>query len=220
MVKYSTLSTIENKVLIFWLRSVLLKINNLQLVCPLKLIACRHLRCREQRQALGLATGAADFQIVEEKRRGYERGGQAALSGTKGAECGAGKAGNLALHVVVDEIVVANAAEVAQHACVQANDAGSADHLLAAVIRIDFVDYEWQAVARPGAAAEACQQFGEVILMEQADGGIVHFADDQAVRQFFRAAFVEEFFLQIRGRLRFRGIEKEVAHGGLGIVQE
>ena len=56
--------------------------------------------------------------------------------------------------------------------------------------------------------------------MQQADHGIVHFAHHQAIVQFFRAAAVQKFLLQVRRRKRFRRGKEQIAHRRLGVIQE
>src|ERR1700730_17787219 len=144
----------------------------------------RHRRRGQQRQALRFSTRAAYFQVVEKQRWCHERSRQSESRGAKRAESGSSKTRFLALHVVVNEDVVADAAEAAEHARVQANGARTSNHLFAPVCRIGFVDDERQTIASPGAAPEAREQFREVILVKEADGRIVHLSDDHTVRQF------------------------------------
>ena len=117
----------------------------------------------------------------------------------------AGEAGDLALHIVVNKIVVANPGKVAQGTRVQPDDARTADHVFPAGVRIHAENNQGQTIAGAGAAAEARQQFREIFLVQQAQRGIIHLANDDAIVQFLRAASIEEFFLQVSGSQSFRG---------------
>src|SRR5579872_4287385 len=70
-------------------------------------------RRRKQRQPLRLAARAANFELFEQQRRRHHRRWQPAISSrrAKRTERRAREAGNLALHVVVNVIVVADSRE-------------------------------------------------------------------------------------------------------------
>src|SRR6202030_2256955 len=103
---------------------------------------------------------------------------------------------------------------------VYADEAGSADNLLTAVFRVHAINHQRQAVACAGTAAVTCKQALKIILMQQADGGVIHLADNQAVRQLLIATFIQEFLFQVRRRHGLFRSEKQIAHGRPGIAQE
>jgi hypothetical protein len=67
-----------------------------------------------------------------------------------------------------------------------------------AICGIHAIDQQWQTVAVARAAAVAGQQFAEIILMQQADRGIIHFLDFQAILLLVGSANIEELLLQVR----------------------
>ena len=137
-----------------------------------------------------------------------------------------GRAGEvtLALHMIENKVVVADPGDVPQRARTQADEARSPDHFFAAGIGINAIDDQRQPVACSRAAPEARQQFREIVLVEQAQGRIVHLANHQAVLLafglFLLPALLQEFLAQIVGRNRFGRRKDQIAHGGLGVAQK
>src|SRR5208283_1629898 len=56
--------------------------------------------------------------------------------------------------------------------------------------------------------------------MEEADGRIVHLADDHAVVELFGTASIEEFLFEAVAGNGFAGSEEEIAHGGHGVAEK
>src|SRR5437016_11575150 len=78
--------------------------------------------------------------------------------------------------MIENKVVVADPGDVPQRARTQADEARSPDHFFAAGIGINAIDDQRQPVACSRAAPEARQQFREIVLVEQAQGRIVHLA--------------------------------------------
>src|SRR6202035_4438346 len=126
------------------------------------------------------------------------------------AESRARESVHLALHVVIDIIVVADSRDVANRAGVQSYDASAADNLFTAVFRIHAINHQGQPVTGARTAAVAGQQGLKIILVQQADGGIIHLTDNHAVRQLLFATDIQEFLFQFRRRHSLFGSEKQI----------
>jgi len=112
------------------------------------------------------------LQFFKKQRGRNHRSRDAALGRAKRSKGRAGEAGDLALHIVVNKIVVANPGKVAQGTRVQPDDARTADHFFPAGVRIHAENNQGQTIAGAGAAAEARQQFREIFLVQQAQLGL------------------------------------------------
>src|SRR5579872_6543427 len=128
-------------------------------------------RRRKQRQPLRLAARAANFELFEQQRRRHHRRWQPAISSrrAKRTERRAREAGNLALHVVVNVIVVADSREITQRTRIHTDDPGAANHLLAPIFGIDLVHQQRQSIACSRTAAIACEQLLEILLMQRSE---------------------------------------------------
>src|ERR1700726_3441406 len=96
---------------------------------PRTLLGRGHRRRRHQWQPLGLAARSANFYFFKEERRRDNRSRQTVLRGAKSAESRARESVYLALHVVIDVIIVADSRDIANRAGVQSYDASAADNL-------------------------------------------------------------------------------------------
>src|SRR5580704_5786037 len=126
-------------------------------------------RRRKQRQPLRLAARSTNLELFEQQRRRHHRRRQAAIPTrrAKRTERRAREAGNQALHVVVNVIVVADSREITQRTRIHTDDPGAANHLLAPIFGIDLVHQQRQSIARSRTAAIACEQLLEILLMQQ-----------------------------------------------------
>src|ERR1700690_2346256 len=132
-----------------------------------------HGRLGQDWEALGFTASAANLDFFKEQGRRDDGGRQAALVGAERAEGRARDTGYLALHVVVDEIVIADARDITQEAGAETADASAADELLSAIFGMNFVDHERETIGGR-IAAKTGEQIGEVLLVHEADGRVIH----------------------------------------------
>src|SRR5262249_21116553 len=157
------------------------------------LLTRRQQGCRQQRQPFWHPARPAHFHLFKQKRRRNNRRWQSVLRRAKRSKRSARKSRRLVLHVVVHVVVVSDSGQVAQRARAQSDDSRPAHHLFASRFRIHFVHHGNQPIAIARSAAETRQKLGKIILMQQAHRGIIHLPHNQAVRQFFRFARINEF---------------------------
>src|ERR1700722_3421751 len=101
-------------------------------------------RRRKQRKPLRLAARSTNLELFEQQRRRYHRCWQPAIPArrAKRAKRRAGEAGNLALHVVVNVVVVADSRKIPQRTRSHADDSRTANHLLASILGINLVNQQ------------------------------------------------------------------------------
>jgi len=158
---------------------------------------------------------------LQRAARGDDGGGQATLCRPIRPECRARNAHDLALHVVVNEIIAANRADIPQGPRAEAGNAGPSHHFLVAVLRKDLVHHQRQTDSRAALPPKLASSSLKVLLVHQADRRIVH--ADRTTRQSSASPngkASRNFFSGRRGQRFRRKQTKRLLMVGLGVAEE